>query len=485
MPRIIISFSLFCVLVFLAPLTNAVEIGVSLYHDFANIQEKELLLERLVDAKIGWVKIELRMDLCEPEKGVFEWPEEEINALAEQDIEIFASISYAPTWANGGRSKEYPCVNPGDWYNFVKAAVEKFDAQIDHWGIWNEPGSQRFFKCDSNNYVQYYVDNVLLQAAQAIKEAPGINFVVAPQTNYEYWGEVNPVGNNGVEFLKQVFQRLEDQGKLDMVDIIAHHIFKIYEESGWANFRRYMYQNGIISLIQYYKKLFWVGDLGWSVPPEVQSERAKWFTDAFDELSSGLLVNRCFVYMFNDNQYVGDYYGMTYDGEPYKPKKHYYTIRDYLQPQRRHLTYHFEQSDFFHIIGQRNSVGWEARTSYDDEGWMAFGPYTTKVKAGYREAIFTMMIDNNTINNDLVALLEIGNPDYSLPIAQPGKVIASKLIYREDFPIAGELVDIVVPFYHHGGDDRLEFRVYWFDKAYLLIDKVVIPALWDGELVFQ
>lgn len=482
MPRYVFLVFLFTiVLVFITP-TDAANLGVSLFHDFNYLHQRPELAEKIVAANIDWVKIELRMDYMEPEQDQFDWPEEEIEALHDQGLTIFASISYTPQWANGGRSKEYPCVSVADWKQFMTELVRKFDDQIDYWGIWNEPGSANFFRCDSSNCVDDYVEKILIPAAEAIRAQAGTNYIVAPQTNYENWGGVNPSGSNGVIFLEQVMQKLQAMGKLDHVDIISHHIFKVYEKGYWLNFIHYMEDTGLHDFLALYDKPFWIGDVGWQVPPDKQSERAKRYTDGLYEMFHYCGAERVFLYMFNDNQYIGEYYGMVYDGMPYVEKKHYYTVADYQVPQAEDLNFEFE-SDFQHQIGRVNQTGWEASTGLDSEGYLAYGPYSSDVKAGYRKAIFKISIDNNSVNNDLIAKIEVSNLDYDLPLPGPGKIIAARNIYRTNFYNHPSPTDFVLDFYHHGSEDRLEFRVYWYDKAYISIDNVRIPSLFGSNNV--
>lgn len=457
------------------------EIGVSLFHDFNDIDQRPLMIEKVVGMGVEWIKIELRMDYCQPSPGVYDWPTEEIEALASHGLKIFASLSYTPGWSNGYRQKEYPCSNPADWYGFVAAVVQQFNDQIDYWGLWNEPGTSTFFRCDGNDCVSEYITKVFLPGAQAIRDQLGENYVVAPQTNYENSGNVNPSGKNGVEFLKRTLQQLETGNNLHLLDVISHHIFNVYESGYWVSFRKYFEDSDLLTLKDHYGKQLWIGDFGWKIPPSKQSDYARHFTDGIYDLLKRCSVDRCFIYMFNDNQYTGDYYGAVYDGMPYVEKKHYYTVRDYQLPQVEDLVFEAEHNNFFHQTGRPNQEGWEASTGADSAGFLLYGPYAENVKAGYRKAIFGMRIDNNSVNNDVVARIEVTNLDYSLPIPAPGKILVSRDIHRQDFPSANAYHDFMLEFYHHGGDDRLEFRVYWHDKSFISVDKITVPGIFSGN----
>jgi hypothetical protein len=59
---------------------------------------------------------------------------------------IFASLSYAPAWANGGNPYHYPPLNYQDWYDFVFATVSRYRHDIFLWGVWNEPNLDSYLK---------------------------------------------------------------------------------------------------------------------------------------------------------------------------------------------------------------------------------------------------------------------------------------------------------------------------------------------------
>ena len=129
------------------------------------------------------------------------------------------------------------------------------------------------------------------------------------------------------------------------------------------------------------------------------------------------------------------------------------------------LTFQAE-SHLQHLIGRKEADGWSATTRDDSSGFLAYGPYTTLIPAGQRVATFRLLIDNNSANNDRVVTLDIYD-------ATAKHVLAQRDINRRDFLNANQYQDFAVVF-DSPSANRLEFRTYWHDRAYIRQDSVVI-----------
>lgn len=123
-------------------------------------------------------------------------------------------------------------------------------------------------------------------------------------------------------------------------------------------------------------------------------------------------------------------------------------------------------NNFYHGIGRADDGGWSANTAQDAPGFLQYGPYVSDIPAGNRIAIFTMMIDNNTANNDGVVSIDVFN-------ATTGTVLASKVITRYMF-LKANCYDVFRLNYTQIAGHTIEFRVYWNDKSYTKISKVVV-----------
>ncbi len=135
-----------------------------------------------------------------------------------------------------------------------------------------------------------------------------------------------------------------------------------------------------------------------------------------------------------------------------------------LAPRR--LVFQAESPEFSHKMGRATSDGWSASTSLDPAGHMIYGPYTTAVPAGGRKATFRMKIDNNTSNDNLVIAIDVRD-------ATTGTTLITRNITRKAFSSTGTYQGFSVNFANITGH-KLEFRAYWYDRAAIVIDSVVV-----------
>lgn len=96
--------------------------------------------------------------------------------------------------------------------------------------------------------------------------------------------------------------------------------------------------------------------------------------------------------------------------------------------------------------------------------YLSYGPYTMPVGPGSHTASFYLMIDNNTADDNDVATIDA----YS-----GGRVFATRTIHRKDFNVAHGMQRFDLSF-NSGDATNLEFRVYWKDRAWMLVDKVSV-----------
>jgi hypothetical protein len=120
-----------------------------------------------------------------------------------------------------------------------------------------------------------------------------------------------------------------------------------------------------------------------------------------------------------------------------------------------------------HTVGRADADGWSANPSDDNAGYMMFGPYVSDLPAGNHKASFRMMVDDNTLANDLCVTLEVFN--YT-----SGTLLGSLDVYRHDWTNAGTYQDFEVLYTYATAGDALEYRVHWKDAAYVLVDRVQI-----------
>jgi hypothetical protein len=105
------------------------------------------MADKMAELGAGLVRLPFGWDLIEPNcKGCFNWTITDAwrDEAKRTHRTIFASLAYAPGWANGGHLYSYPPLNYQDWYDFVYAVVSRYRDDIVFWGVWNEPNLDVF-----------------------------------------------------------------------------------------------------------------------------------------------------------------------------------------------------------------------------------------------------------------------------------------------------------------------------------------------------
>jgi len=106
---------------------------------------------KVTELGVGWVRLDFDWNVIQPTRGgAYNWPSAAILEARTRGLRIFATLAYTPSWANGGRSKNYPPTNIQDWVNFCTAAAQTWQGDIQYWGMWNEPDSTQFLATPSS-----------------------------------------------------------------------------------------------------------------------------------------------------------------------------------------------------------------------------------------------------------------------------------------------------------------------------------------------
>jgi hypothetical protein len=115
-----------------------------------------------------------------------------------------------------------------------------------------------------------------------------------------------------------------------------------------------------------------------------------------------------------------------------------------------------------HLIGRADGDGWSANTAQDRPGWLQYGPYTNTVPVGLNTAIFSLAIDNNTVNNDPIVTIDIND-------ATTQTQLAYYSVSRRDWlwPMAYHTFPLSFNVDPARAGHSFEFRVYWLGRAYV------------------
>jgi len=124
------------------------------------------------------------------------------------------------------------------------------------------------------------------------------------------------------------------------------------------------------------------------------------------------------------------------------------------------------ETEMAHEQGKKDGDGWSCNTADNSKNMMVYGPYYDGIPGGTYTAYFRMLIDNNTAGNDTV--VKIDAHDFNLM-----DVLAEKKITRKQFTGTFTYQDFALQFACAGGH-KMEFRVEWYDTAYIKVDRVVV-----------
>ncbi|MFZ4827567.1 MAG: beta-galactosidase [Phototrophicaceae bacterium] len=153
------------------------QLGIQVQTSVDGLQET--WMNELKKLNMPWMKLQVRWEVVEPQKGQFDWTALDI-ALAEAtkaNIKVMASVVTAPNWSReqGVNLESHgPPANYQDYTNFLRAVLEKYPNQIHAVEVWNEQNIDREWTSLRGIVPSDYV-NLLRQSYDTIKSIdPGI-----------------------------------------------------------------------------------------------------------------------------------------------------------------------------------------------------------------------------------------------------------------------------------------------------------------------
>jgi hypothetical protein len=188
------------------------------------------LLDMCDDMGLTWIRVDGNWFWMNPERGRYYWDEMDrvVREAHARGLSVFMTLGYTPDWvpkvartrgdSNGGNDE--PSTST-EWVAFVEAAVAHYSALgVTHFGMWNEPNLDSFWEEAAG--VDPYIDKILIPGAEALRRVCDDCLVLGP--------ELAHVGDYDV-FMDEVLTRAIDQ-----FDIISHHIYQDFEETGCTVF---------------------------------------------------------------------------------------------------------------------------------------------------------------------------------------------------------------------------------------------------------
>lgn len=111
--------------------------------------------------------------------------------------------------------------------------------------------------------------------------------------------------------------------------------------------------------------------------------------------------------------------------------------------------------------------GGKAIRATTQQGFLCCGQYRAGYPATPLLAIFHILIDNNTADDQYVLILDVYDHHGDRLLAKQG-------ITRKDFPITNEFCPFVLDFTPSGSDAILEFRVYYMGYASVIVNSIAV-----------
>jgi hypothetical protein len=169
----------------------AIHEGVSLFPTYRELGVK------IYEDDLHWNLIAARRpsNPDNPSDSTYAWPAEVTTAVAEAQryhIQVALQIIGAPTWANGGKPKNWAPLHSQDYANFAIAAAKRYPS-VHLWMIWGEPTrspdfeplvpAKPFAKLDAAQQVAPHIYARILDAAYgALKSVSRANLVIGGMT---------------------------------------------------------------------------------------------------------------------------------------------------------------------------------------------------------------------------------------------------------------------------------------------------------------
>jgi len=261
------------------------------------------------ELSVGWVRVDFGWHEMEPARHsppVWGTWDRFIADFQKAGIQIYGSISYSPTWANGGRTRGYPPLNGADFAAFVEKVVGRYKASIQHWGIWNEPNLAQFY----NGTRDEYLTRILTPGIDGILRANPAAKVVGPDLAHR--GNLK-TKESWYEWLQAILAR---EGK--RIGIISHHVYKIPSRFElWWNLEGpeipFISKKCLRPALSKFKcadKPVWITETGWRSDDIGEKKQADYYAQFFDGIASRTWIQKVFLYHLKDGPGEKEQWGL-------------------------------------------------------------------------------------------------------------------------------------------------------------------------------
>jgi len=265
-----------------------------------------------------WVRLDFDWFRIEPQQGEFHWEELDrvVSRTATRGARMLATLAYTPSWAspNPGSSRiSDPPAETRFWTDFVRAAIERYRHEVQHWQFWNEPNVREFW---TGSRAQYRTQ--ILEPATTLlrSKGPGLQSVAPGLAHVRDWRD----------WFREAFVAK------DLIDVINHHNYQRSgreallelerDQAGQPSLRTLIRQLGVED------KPFWLTETGIRSD---QADQRQYYEDVVVALREKTWVSRLFFFHYWDGPGQGNG-GLGIVNEDFSPKPSYLFLRSILQP---------------------------------------------------------------------------------------------------------------------------------------------------------
>jgi polysaccharide biosynthesis protein PslG len=279
------------------------------------------LLDRVAAAGIAWIRVDFNWFMMEPARGVYDWAitDAVVRDARARGLNVYATLAYAPAWANGNQAPNTPPVDAQDWYAFVSTTVSRYRGSVRHWGMWNEPNFKSFFSGSPDQYI----NTILRVGAQAVRDADPSGSVLGPELAQEgdWWVWLYTVLEQAAEAIDIVTQHSYQDSGQDVLRRVGGPV----EPWNWPTVRDVMQWTGTDA------KALWLTEIGWNTAGVSEAEQAAYYTQVLDGVEAYGWLDKVFFYQLIDEPGTPDQWGVL--RADLSPKPAYETYQ-------RHITLH-------------------------------------------------------------------------------------------------------------------------------------------------
>lgn len=224
---------------------------------------------RAVRCDFNWLDIE-----TSPDEFVWDGFDAIVSGARARNLEVFATLAYTPPWLGDRRSVP----SRERWVNFVGRVASRYNHNVWHWGIWNEPNSDGFWL----GSVHDYIDTLLLPAAEVLHRLNPANRVIGPELTHN---------DNWRPWLRAV---LHAAGPA--IDIVSHHI---YHENGREVLRK------LREVWEIARMPLWLTETGLNTHRYSEAQQAACIDQLLESLPKYEWLQRVFLFQLVDESGAG------------------------------------------------------------------------------------------------------------------------------------------------------------------------------------